>query len=126
MIAGIGVDLVEIARMDALWRRHGERAARRILAREEYAELFATKEPARLLAKRFAAKEALAKALGMGLRAPVSLSAIAVRHASSGRPFFAFAPELQHWVTQRRWQCHLSLADEATHAIAFVIVETNP
>lgn len=123
MIFGIGTDLVEIARMAAVYERHGARALAHILAPEEREECAGAREPGRFLAKRFAAKEALGKALGTGIRAPVLLTAVAVRHEANGRPFFAFAPELAAWLAARSFHCHLSLADEGGHAIAFAIVE---
>lgn len=123
MIFGIGADLVDIARMTALWERHGARAASHILAPEERADCFSAREPARFLAKRFAAKEALGKALGTGIRAPVLLTAIAVCHETNGRPFFSFSAPLAAWLAERRLICHLSLSDEAQQAMAFVVVE---
>lgn len=86
MILGIGTDLVDIARMRAALDRHGERFARRILSPAEWPDWQASGDPARLLAKRFAAKEAFAKASGQGLRAPVTLGALAVTHDALGRP----------------------------------------
>ncbi|WP_126445475.1 holo-ACP synthase [Sulfuricystis multivorans] len=123
MIHGIGTDLVAIARMQALWQRHGERALAKLLAPDERGECRMSLDPARLLAKRFAAKEALAKALGTGIRAPVLLTAIAVTHDALGKPSFAFAAELASWLAARGLLCHLSLADEMEYALAFVIVE---
>jgi holo-[acyl-carrier protein] synthase len=124
VIHGIGTDLVAIGRMQALWQRHGERALERLLAPEERADCRANADPGRFLAKRFAAKEALGKALGTGLRAPVLLTAIAVTHDALGKPGFAFGTtELAGWLAARGLVCHLSLSDEAGHALAFVVVE---
>ena len=67
MIAGIGTDIVAIARMDEFWQRHGQRALAKLLAPDERADCLAASEPARFLAKRFAAKEALGKAFGTGI-----------------------------------------------------------
>lgn len=123
MIHGIGTDLVAIERTQALWLRHGERALEKVLAPDERADCRAHAEPGRFLAKRFAAKEALGKALGTGIRAPVLLPAIAVTHDDLGKPAFAFAAELADWMRERRLVAHLSLSDEAGHALAFVVVE---
>ena len=124
MIHGIGADLVTIARMDAIEARHGERFARRILATEELPEYVAAPHKARFLAKRFAAKEAFAKAAGTGVRPPVSLTALRVTHDPLGRPGFAYAPALEAWTRQRGIvAAHLSLSDERDHALAFVILE---
>lgn len=124
MIAGIGTDLAAIARLRDFWQRHGERALEKLLAPGERDACRASNDPGRFLAKRFAAKEALGKALGTGIRAPVLLPAIAVTHDALGKPAFGFGPELAEWIAARGWVCHLSLSDETEHALAFVIVES--
>jgi len=124
MILGIGVDLVKVARFTDMHARHGSRLAQRLMAPEELADYVEVRDKDRFLAKRFAAKEALAKALGTGLRHPVNLTAIRVEHDSLGRPSLGFSPELAHWIERRGIsRVHLSISDETTHAIAFVIVE---
>ncbi|NTV94571.1 MAG: holo-ACP synthase [Thiobacillus sp.] len=125
MIHGIGVDLVLVERIRDMHARHGERLARRILATEEMAEYDATGDRDRFLAKRFAAKEAFAKAVGTGLRAPVSLSGIRVGHDGLGRPDFRCTPELDAWLAaQRIVQVHLSISDEKEHVVAFAVAES--
>ncbi len=123
MIRGVGTDLVAIDRMRDFYQRHGERALEKLLAREERADCRGNADPGRFLAKRFAAKEALGKALGTGIRDPVLLPAIAVIHDELGKPAFAFAPELAQWVIAHGVTCHLSLSDETGHALAFVVAE---
>ncbi len=124
MIQGIGTDIVDVARMSALHARHGVRLAQRLLSAQERCDYDRATDKARLLAKRFAAKEALAKALGTGLRAPVSLANLGVTHDALGRPLFAFSADLLAWLTARRIvRVHLSLSDEQHYAVAFVIVE---
>ena len=124
MILGIGVDLVTVARMAGMIERHGDRLARRILAPGELDEYAAAQDKSRFLAKRFAAKEAVAKALGTGLRAPVTMDAIAVTHDDLGRPGLAFGADLQSWLAERRiGRPHLSISDERDHAAAFVVAE---
>jgi len=123
MIVGIGTDLCEVARMRALWQRHGVRALGHLLAEEERADCLASADSARFLARRFAAKEALAKALGTGLRAPVLLTAIAVAHDASGKPFFRCAEPLAALIGERATRVHLSLSDERAYALAFVVLE---
>lgn len=124
MIFGIGTDIVQVARLETLWQRHGERAARRILAPDEWEEFSICADPARLLAKRFAAKEAFAKALGTGVRAPASLTALAITHDALGKPGFAFAPPLARYLENRHLRAHLSLSDEKETVLAFVVLET--
>lgn len=125
MIYGIGSDLVTIPRMTAAYARHGARLARRVLHDSELAELDGSAEPARFLAKRFAAKEAFSKAVGTGLRPPVLLSAIAVGHDALGKPAFHFSEPLSAWLDARGLnRFHLSLSDEREHALAFVVIES--
>jgi holo-[acyl-carrier protein] synthase len=123
MIFGIGTDIVAVARMTDLWQRHGERALARILATEELEDFRRATDPGRFLAKRFAAKEALAKALGTGIRAPVSLSAITIAHDSHGKPCFQLSPDLAASLAERRLTAHVSISDERDYALAFAVVE---
>ncbi len=123
MIFGIGTDIVRVARMDAALERHGERFARRILCQREFAEFRQAPHPARFLAKRFAAKEAAAKALGTGFRHGLSLRHIAVRHESEGRPCLHLSERARHLAEERSiGETHLSLADEDDYAIAYVVM----
>ncbi|MDP1654160.1 MAG: holo-ACP synthase [Rhodocyclaceae bacterium] len=123
MIFGVGTDLVAIGRMREFWQRHGERALEKLLAPAERAACRESSDPGRFLAKRFAAKEALGKALGTGIRAPVLLPAIAVTHDDLGKPLLEFSCDLAAWIAERGLNCHLSLSDEAEHALAFVVAE---
>ena len=124
MIYGIGTDIVAVARMAELRSRHGSRLAQRLLAPDEWGDYAGTRDKDGFLAKRFAAKEALAKALGTGLRFPVSLGNMVVSHDRLGRPAFAFAPELTSWLKARRLGAvHLSISDERHYAVAYVVVE---
>lgn len=128
MIAGIGTDLITVERMDRIWKRHGHRLAAHILSTDEQREFIdhkvADSEPARWLAKRWAAKEAFGKAAGTGMRAPVKWSAISVEHDPLGRPSFAFAPFLRAWLHRQGIdRTHLSISDERDIACAFVVIE---
>ncbi len=121
MIFGIGTDIVAIARIERALARHGERFAERILAAPERPAYAASAKPARFLAKRFAAKEAAAKALGTGFSGGLSLQHIAVVHDAHGRPLLSFHGHaasfcLAHGVGES----HLSISDEQDYAIAFV------
>ncbi|MBR4737950.1 MAG: holo-ACP synthase [Rhodocyclaceae bacterium] len=124
MIRGIGVDIVAIARVRAALSLHGERFARHLLAQDEWDAYLSARDAGRFLAKRFAAKEAFAKALGTGLRAPVTLTAIAIMHDEAGRPQLrAASPALAEWLAERRLTWQVSISDEADYAVAFVVVE---
>ena len=124
MILGIGTDIVAIKRMDDLHARYGARLAQRLLSPEEWGDYAGAHHKHRFLAKRFAAKEALGKALGTGIRTPVVLTAMGVAHDELGRPDFTYTPELAAWLKARgAGATHLSLSDEQDYAVAFVIVE---
>ena len=126
MIFGIGTDIVSHARIEALHSRYGARFAQRILSIQELAEYRANTHPVRLLMKRFAAKEALAKAAGSGLRYPVTLQRISVTHDALGKPTFAFDAELDaHFMQLGVTRHHLSISDERDAAVAFVILEKD-
>ncbi|MBA4142409.1 MAG: holo-ACP synthase [Nitrosospira sp.] len=124
MIYGIGTDLVEPSRIARLLEKYGERFAKRVLTDEEWPEYINCGQPAMFLAKRFAAKEALSKAIGTGLRYPVSLNHIGVTHNHLGKPCFTFHPALSTLVSNEGITGHhLSISDELNLACAFVILE---
>ena len=125
MIHGIGTDLLDAGRIRSGLERFGEQYADRILAPAEHAGYSASSDPARFLAKCFAAKEAFAKATGTGLRAPVTLRNIAVLRDVQGKPFLQCAPELDAWLAARGVTAHhVSLSDESDLVLAYVILET--
>ncbi len=124
MIYGIGTDVVDPSRIARSLERYGERFARRILTESEWREYNNSGKPVVFLAGRFAAKEALSKAMGTGLRYPVSLDFITVTHDELGKPYFEFHPELDQLLSdQGITQHHLSISDERNLACAFVILE---
>jgi holo-[acyl-carrier protein] synthase len=123
MIAGVGTDIAAVARLGKLYERHGERALDKLLAAAERADFAKAKDPARFLAKRFAAKEAFGKALGTGVVAPAILPNIAVVHDTLGKPSFDYAPPLAAYLAERGLSAHLSISDEQEFAIAFVVME---
>lgn len=124
MIHGIGTDLVDTRRIRDGLARFGEHYADRILAPAEHAGYYASRDPARFLAKCFAAKEAFAKAAGTGLRAPVTLRNLAVLRNAHGRPHFACGPELADWLAAQGIVAHhLSLSDEGDLVLAYAILE---
>jgi holo-[acyl-carrier protein] synthase len=126
MIYGIGTDIVELARMENLWAKHGARFAVKILSECELLDLHNHPHPARLLAKRFAAKEAFAKSVGSGLRAPVSLSRISIIHDGLGKPMLHFDDTLRRYLAQLGISAHhLSISDERSMVVAFVVLETG-
>ena len=123
MIAGVGTDIVAIERVGKLYERHGERALEKLLAPDERADFEKASDPARFLAKRFAAKEAFGKALGIGVATPATLPNIAVTHDALGKPDFQYAPKLAELMQERGLIAHLSISDEQDCALAFVVME---
>ncbi|MDT3707712.1 MAG: holo-ACP synthase [Thiobacillus sp.] len=124
MIHGIGTDLLDARRIRDGLARFGEHYADRILAPAEHAAYYVSRDPARYLAKCFAAKEAFAKATGTGLRAPVTLRNIAVLRDARGKPHIECAPELAAWLASREVSAHhVSLSDEGDLVLAYVILE---
>lgn len=125
MIFGIGTDIVAVARMAQYWQRHGERGLEKMLAPDEREACRKSPDQARFLAKRFAAKEALGKAFGTGIRAPVLLPEITIGHDELGKPVFVFSPAIAAQFAERGLIAHLSISDEQDYAVAFVILETT-
>ena len=123
MIFGVGTDIAAVARLSRLLERHGERAIEKLLAPEERADFDRSADRGRFLAKRFAAKEAFGKALGIGVAGPATLPSIAVMHDALGKPFFRYAPSLESYLSERGLTAHLSISDEAEYALAFVVLE---
>lgn len=124
MIIGIGTDIVRVARLAAGLARFGSRYAARILGEAEYREFMVATRPAHLLAKRFAAKEATAKALGTGFQGAFGLRDIAVAHDAMGCPRLVLTGGAQALALRLCVsKAHISLSDEEDYAVAFVILE---
>lgn len=119
MIA-VGTDILEIERLEAVVGRLGDRFAARILTPAEREEYRASKLPLRLLAKRFAAKEAIAKALGTGIGRGVSWQDMAIVHDASGAPAVELSGGAMAAAKSRGGsRVLLSLADERHYVVAF-------
>ncbi len=126
MIEGIGTDIVKIERIEAALTRHGERFARRVLAEDEWAQYAESTQPARFLAKRFAVKEAYAKACGTGIGAFVGWHDVRIEHDLLGKPYIRTSEVLTARLAGKgALNTHVSLSDETDTAIAFVIIERN-
>jgi holo-[acyl-carrier protein] synthase len=123
MIYGIGTDIVAVARLAAMFERHGTEAAAKLLSPLEMDDFTRAADKGRFLAKRFAAKEAFGKALGTGVRAPATLPAIAVGHDEVGKPLLRFSDALADLMRERGLAAHLTISDESDYAVAFVVLE---
>jgi len=124
MIYGIGTDIVSLKRIIRLSKKFGQAFAERILTPEELLEFPQAGKPVNYLAKRFAAKEAFAKAVGTGIRGAVSFRNIGIGHDALGKPEFFYAPALSKWLEEQGIsRVSLSMSDEEDTVLAFVVGE---
>ena len=124
MVKGIGIDLVDNIRFERLIDRFGNKIALKILSESELREYQKTFNKSSFLSKKFAAKEALSKAIGSGLyRNGIFPKLITIVHTSLGKPFFEFSKEIKSNIQDKYKNIQLSITDTQTHSIAFVIVE---
>lgn len=124
MIFGVGTDVVELARVKAIYERFGERFVQRILTEHEIELFRRSRQPVRFLAMRFAGKEATVKAMGTGFAHGVWVRDVGIGSNDWGRPTV-------FWSERGRRVCerlgigagHVSLTDDAGLVIAFAVVE---
>ncbi len=131
ILLGIGHDLVDIRRIAAVLARHGERFRRRVFADDEIAACEGRADPAAAYARRFAAKEAAAKALGTGVAGGITWREIVIRNDAAGRPelrLFGRAAERAEALAPpgTRVTAYVSLSDEPPYASAFVVLGAEP
>lgn len=125
-IVGLGTDIVEIERITAHVTRAGDKLAKRVLTEAELSIYYAHSQPSRYLAKRFAAKEAAAKALGTGIGRGVSFQHIHIGNSADGAPTITFTDGALARLQQLNAVVgHVSIADEKSYAIATVIIESR-
>ncbi len=123
MIHGIGTDIVQVARMERVLCRYGDKFARRVLTPAELRDFGTNKRPAHFLARRFAAKEAVAKALGVGFGQGLSPRHIGVVHDKHGRPGLEYiARGAQLCAELGIGDSHISVSDEQDYAVAFAVL----
>ena len=128
MIYGIGTDICKIPRIEAALARHGERFAKKILGPQELEKFRARSAKnavrgVRFLATRFAAKEAFSKAIGLGLRMPMTWPAAQMLNHPSGKPMIVCSGVLAEFMEKNRLSAQVTISDEEEYAVAFVIVE---
>ena len=126
MIAGIGIDIVEHKRITRIHDRYREKFAQRILDKAEMKDYQNASAKVKLLAKRFAAKEAASKALGTGFSMGITLNMIRIHHDDNGKPLL----ELHDRAAERARRLGvvaqlLSISDEENYSIAMVVLEKN-
>ncbi len=125
MILGIGIDIIEVARIEASYQKFGERFLNRILLPGEISYCLSHRAPGPFLAARFAAKEAVSKAFGTGIGAQLGWQEIEVARKDSGEPY-VILHEKAHNLLQARGAraLLLSLSHTQAHAAAVAILES--
>ena len=128
MIYGIGTDICDVRRIRASVERHGDRFALKILSEAEFATWKARsarwpERGLRYLATRFSAKEAFSKAIGLGMRMPMTWRLCEVGKLPSGKPVIVLHGVLKAWCEQRGLTAQVSVTDETDYAASFVVVE---
>jgi holo-[acyl-carrier protein] synthase len=133
MIFGIGTDVCDIRRLRATLERRGDRFAEKVLGPTELQVFHARRARVEVrgiayLATRFSAKEAFSKAIGLGMRMPMTWRACEILNHPSGQPFVRLHGPLAGWFAERGLQAHVTLTDETDYAASFVVVEkaSNP
>ncbi|MRX27342.1 holo-ACP synthase [Kangiella sp. HZ709] len=129
MIFGIGTDIISLERIEKSLERNGEKFAERILTEtelEEYRQL-SEQHPnnkVAFLAKRFAAKEAISKALGTGMRKGIDFVQLSIVHDALGKPLVALSGKAEFWAKQNHIQkVQVTISDEKSYALAFALAE---
>ncbi|MEP7298900.1 MAG: holo-ACP synthase [Burkholderiales bacterium] len=130
MIYGVGTDICDVRRVAAAFQRRGERFAEKVLGPHEievFRQRLAKVESRGIsyLATRFSAKEAFSKAIGMGMRMPMTWRDCEVVKAPSGKPQIHLHGELAAWFDARGLRAHVSVSDETDYAASFVVVEQD-
>ena len=130
MIYGIGTDVCDIRRIEATLQRQGDRFARKVLGEAELAvwQARSARWPRRglsYLATRFSAKEAFSKAIGLGMRMPMSWRRCEIANLPSGQPVIVLHGDLKTWFESRGLRAHVTVTDETDYAASFVVVEQD-
>ena len=130
MIYGIGTDICDIRRIRASLDKHGERFAQKVLSDNEMNTYRARSERwpergVRYVATRFSAKEAFSKAIGLGMRMPMTWRLCEVAKLPSGQPTLVLHGVLKEWFEAKGLSAHVSVSDESDYATSYVVVETH-
>lgn len=129
MIIGIGTDLVKISRIEDIFFKHKDNFIEKILSHKEIEKFQSLEQSSgiKYLAKRFAAKEALAKAIGTGFNKDVTLKNIVIANDKTGKPFYDIDDKLDLYIQQKlsvqSYSIHLSITDDKEYANAIAIIE---
>ncbi len=123
-IFGVGIDIVEVERIKKIHQKYGEKFARKILSNNELKNFLKDKNKIHFLAKRFAAKEAVGKALGVGIKNGSILKNIEIKNDINGKPFVNINDIEKLNMTEKK-EIHISLSDEKKFAIANAVIISN-
>lgn len=124
MILGSGIDIVEVARVEAVRQKHGERFLKRILHPGEIAYCLSHKSPGPFLAARFAGKEAISKAFGTGIGGQLGWQDMEIARKESGEPYVILHGKGLELLARRGARSvHISLSHTEKHATAVAILE---
>ncbi len=131
MIYGIGTDICDIRRIRASLAKHGERFAQKVLTEDELQTYRARsarwpERGVRYVATRFSAKEAFSKAIGLGMRMPMTWRLCEVAKLPSGQPTLVLHGVLKDWFEAKGLSAHVSVSDESDYATSYVVVEKKP
>jgi holo-[acyl-carrier protein] synthase len=127
MIVGMGIDLVEVARIEKAYTKFGERFLQRVLLPDEAQYCLSHRRPAHFIAGRFAVKEAVSKAFGTGIGAALGWHDIEVRRKDSGEPYVVLHGKGEELMLARRANVvHISITHTETSAAAVAILEHVP
>ena len=130
MIYGIGTDICDVRRIAATLERQGERFARKVLSDPEFTVWQARsarwpQRGLRYLATRFSAKEAFSKAVGLGMRMPMSWRLCEIANLKGGKPVIVLHGGLKEWFDAQGLRAHVTVTDESDYAASFVVVEQD-
>ena len=128
MIYGIGTDICDIRRIRASLDKHGERFAQKVLSDNELSTWRSRsarwpERGVRYVATRFSAKEAFRKAIGLGMRMPMTWRLCEIGKLPTGQPVIVLHGVLKDWCDARGLTAQVSVSDESDYATSFVIVE---
>lgn len=124
-LLGSGIDIVEVQRIAAICERRGSRFAAKLLHPKELQELEEATNQMAFIAKRFAAKEAAAKALGIGIGTKLGFHDMYVEHDEIGKPILRFTAECASRLELEKKNTLLTIADEKSYAVAHVLLFTQ-
>lgn len=128
-VAGIGIDILNVKRIESILEKHGNIFCKKIFGNNEYKEFSNrlnknSSRAIRFLASRFAAKEAFAKAMNFGIIKPLSWKDVQILNSSNGSPVLELNIDLHNWFYSK-YNAHISISDEKDLVIAFVVIESK-